>query len=49
MDIASESNGLQKGVGAINQIYVLYFMINRRVVGKKGKVVMLFVDYEGGI
>lgn len=45
-DTASESNGLQKADRAINQIYVLNFMINRKVMEKKGKMVVLFVDIK---
>lgn len=45
-DTASESNGLQKGRRAIDQIYVLNFMMNRRVLDNKGKLVVLFVNMK---
>lgn len=44
--LPSNKTGFTKGVGAIDQIYVLNFRLNRRVVEKKGKVVVLFVDMK---
>lgn len=44
--LPSNKTGFRKRVEAIGQIYVLNFRLNRRVVEKKGKIVVLFVDMK---
>lgn len=44
--LPSNKTGFRKGVRAIGQIYELNFRLNRRVVEKKGKIVVLFVDMK---
>lgn len=36
----------RKGLGTTNNLYVLNYMINRQMYGRKGKMVVLFVDLK---
>lgn len=38
--------GFRKRMGTINQIYVINYLINKRVVKRKGKLVVLFLDIK---
>lgn len=38
--------GFRRGVGTIDQIYVLNYLINKRVAERKGKMVVTFVDMK---
>lgn len=38
--------GFRRGMGTIDQIYVLNYIINKRVAERKGKLVVLFVDMK---
>lgn len=38
--------GFRKGLGITDNLYVLNYLINRQVYGRKGKMVVLFVDLK---
>jgi len=38
--------GFRRGVGTLDQIYVLNYLINKRVAERKGKMVVTFVDMK---
>lgn len=40
--------GFRRGIGTTDNIYVLNYLINRQVNGKRGKMVVLFVDLKAG-
>lgn len=38
--------GFRRGMGTMDQIYVLNFLINKRVAERKGKMIVMFVDMK---
>ncbi|XP_039311279.1 uncharacterized protein LOC120359054 [Solenopsis invicta] len=44
--LAPSQTGFRRGVGTIDQIYVLNYLINKRVAVRKSKMVVLFVDLK---
>jgi len=38
--------GFRRGVGTLDQIYVLNYLINKRIAKRKGKMVVTFVDMK---
>ncbi|CAK9832677.1 Retrovirus-related Pol polyprotein from type-1 retrotransposable element R2 (Fragment) [Anthophora retusa] len=44
--IPPNQTGFRKGVGTIDNIYVLNYLINRQIAKKRGKMLVLFVDLK---
>ena len=44
--IPRNQTGFRKGMGTVDNIYVLNYMVNRQIEKKKGKMVAMFVDLK---
>jgi len=44
--IPPNQTGFRKGMGSIDNIYVLNYLVNKRLERKKGKVIAMFVDLK---
>lgn len=44
--LSPSQTGFRREIGTIDQIYVLNYLINRRVTGRKSKIVVLFIDMK---
>lgn len=44
--IPDNQTGFRKGMGTIDQIYALNYLINRQLVKEKGKMTVLFIDLK---
>ena len=47
--IPHNQTGFRKGLGTIDNIYTLNYLVNRNLGRKKGKLIALFVDFKAAI
>lgn len=47
--IPPNQTGFRKGLGTVDNIYVLNYIVNRQIEKKCGKLVVLFVDLKAAI
>ena len=44
--IPHNQTGFRKGMGTVDNIFVLNYLVNRNLSQKKGKLIALFVDFK---
>ena len=47
--ISHNQTGFRKGMGTIDNIYILNYLVNRNLGRKKGKLIALFVDFKAAL
>lgn len=44
--IPQNQTGFRKGMGTIDNVYVLNYLVNRQIAKRKGKMVVMFIDLK---